>query len=126
MRVFPKAIVLTTTSHFVVKKAYASIRGLVVRTIALGKTRISADFFLCSLLHEVTVVILKCDFDYQFVGVPEMISLFVHGLGTLFRIIIIVSNLTNLQLHDLDYTCTHIVFRIIKINYSKHQKRIDF
>ena len=42
MRVFPKAIVLTTKSHFDVKKTYASIRGLVVRTIALGKTRISA------------------------------------------------------------------------------------
>ena len=39
MRVFPKAIVLTTKSHFDVKKTYASIRGLVVRTIALGKTR---------------------------------------------------------------------------------------
>ena len=42
MRVFPKVIVLTTKSHFDVKKRYASIRGLVVRTIALGKTRISA------------------------------------------------------------------------------------
>ena len=42
MRVFPKAIVLTTKSRFDVKRTYGSIRGLVVRTIALGKTRISA------------------------------------------------------------------------------------
>ena len=42
MRVFHKAIVLTTKSHFHVKKTYASIRGLVVRTITSGKTRISA------------------------------------------------------------------------------------
>ena len=42
MRVFPKAIVLITKSHFDVKTTYASIRGLVVKTIALGKTRISA------------------------------------------------------------------------------------
>ena len=42
MRVFPKAIVLTTKSHFHVKRTYASIRGLVVRTITSGKTRISA------------------------------------------------------------------------------------
>ena len=42
MRVSPKAIVLTTKSRFDVKKTYASIRRLVVRTIALGKTRISA------------------------------------------------------------------------------------
>ena len=41
-RVFPKTIVLTTKSHFDVKKMYASILGSVVRTIALGKTRISA------------------------------------------------------------------------------------
>ena len=41
MRVFPKAIVLTTKSHFHVKRTYASIRGLVVRTITSGKTRIS-------------------------------------------------------------------------------------
>ena len=40
---FPyKAIVLTTLSHFHVKRTYASIRGLVVRTITLDKTRISA------------------------------------------------------------------------------------
>ena len=42
MRVFPKAIVLTTKSRFHVKRTYASIRGLVVRTITSGKTRISA------------------------------------------------------------------------------------
>ena len=42
MRVFPKAIVLTTKSHFHVKRTYPSIRGLVVRTITSGKTRISA------------------------------------------------------------------------------------
>ena len=42
MRVFPKAIVPTTKSHFDVKKTYVSIRGLVVRIIALGKNRISA------------------------------------------------------------------------------------
>ena len=42
MRVFPKAIVLTTKSHFHVKRTHASIRGLVVRTITSGKTRISA------------------------------------------------------------------------------------
>ena len=42
MRVFPKAIVLTTMFHFHVKRTYASIRGLVVRTITSGKTRISA------------------------------------------------------------------------------------
>ena len=42
MRVFPKAIVLTTKSPFHVKRTYASIRGLVVRTITSGKTRISA------------------------------------------------------------------------------------
>ena len=42
MRVFPKAIVFTTKSHFDVKRTCASIRGLVVRTIGLGKTRISA------------------------------------------------------------------------------------
>ena len=45
MRVFPKAIVLTTKSRLDVKRTYASIRGLVVRTIALGKTRISAILF---------------------------------------------------------------------------------
>ena len=44
MRVFPKAILLTTKSHFHVKRTYASIRGLVVRTITSGKTRISAIF----------------------------------------------------------------------------------
>ena len=42
MRVFPEVIVLTTKSHFHVKRMYASIRGLVVRTITSGKTRISA------------------------------------------------------------------------------------
>ena len=42
MRVFPKAIVLTTKSHFHVKRTYAAIRGLVVRTITSGKTCISA------------------------------------------------------------------------------------
>ena len=42
MRVFPTAIVLTTKCHFHVKRTYASIRGLVVRTITPGKTRISA------------------------------------------------------------------------------------
>ena len=42
MRVFPKAIVLTTKSHFHVKRTYASIRGLVVRTMTSRKTRISA------------------------------------------------------------------------------------
>ena len=42
MQVFPKAIVLTTKSHFDVKKMHASVRGLVVKTIALGITRISA------------------------------------------------------------------------------------
>ena len=43
MRVFPKAIiVLTTKSHFHVKRTYASIPGLVVRTITSGKIRISA------------------------------------------------------------------------------------
>ena len=42
MRVSPKAIVLTTKSHFHVKGTYASIRGLVVRTITSGKTRKSA------------------------------------------------------------------------------------
>ena len=42
MRVFPEVIVLTTKSHFHVQRTHASIRGLVVRTIALGKTRISA------------------------------------------------------------------------------------
>ena len=42
MRIFPKAIVLTTKSHFHVKRTYASIRGLVVRTITSGKTRVSA------------------------------------------------------------------------------------
>ena len=42
MRVFPKAIVLTTKSHFHVKRTYASIGGLVVRTITSGKTRTSA------------------------------------------------------------------------------------
>ena len=42
MRVFPEVIVLTTKPHFHVQRMYASIRGLVVRTIALGKTRISA------------------------------------------------------------------------------------
>ena len=50
MRVFPKAIVLTTKSHINVKKTYTSIRGLVVRTIALGKTRISA-IVLANLDH---------------------------------------------------------------------------
>ena len=40
MRVFPKAIVLTIKSNFDVKRTYASRRGLVVRIIALGKTRI--------------------------------------------------------------------------------------
>ena len=45
MRVFPKAIVLTTKCHFDVKRTYASIRGLVVRTIESGKTRISAITF---------------------------------------------------------------------------------
>ena len=43
--VFPTAIVLTTESRFHVKRTYVSIRGLVVRTIALGKTRISAITF---------------------------------------------------------------------------------
>ena len=42
MRVFPKAIVLTTKSHFHVKRTYASIRGLVVRTMTSRKTLISA------------------------------------------------------------------------------------
>ena len=42
MRASPKAIVLTTKSHFHVKRMYASIRGLVVRTITSGKTCISA------------------------------------------------------------------------------------
>ena len=42
MRVFSKAIVLIIKSHFHVKRTYASIRGLVVRTITSGKTRISA------------------------------------------------------------------------------------
>ena len=46
MRVFPKAIVLTTKSHFHVKRTYASIRGLVVRTITSGKTRIRAIRYL--------------------------------------------------------------------------------
>ena len=39
MWVFPKAIVLTTKSHFHVKRTYASIQGLVVRTITSGKTQ---------------------------------------------------------------------------------------
>ena len=34
MWVFPKAIVLTTKSHFNVKRIHVSIGGLVVRTIA--------------------------------------------------------------------------------------------
>ena len=44
MRVFPNAIVLTTKSHFDVtcEEIYPSLRGLVVSTIALGKTCISA------------------------------------------------------------------------------------
>ena len=42
MRVFPKAIVLTTKSDFHVKRTYASIRGLMVRTITSEKTRINA------------------------------------------------------------------------------------
>ena len=45
MRVFPKAIVFTTKSHFDVRRTYASIRGLVVTTIGLAKTRISAISF---------------------------------------------------------------------------------
>ena len=47
MRVFPNAIVLTTKSHFHVKRTYTSIRGLVVRTITLGKTRISVIEHAC-------------------------------------------------------------------------------
>ena len=47
MRVPRKAIVLTTKSRFDVKKTYASIRGLVVRKIALGKTRINAIINHC-------------------------------------------------------------------------------
>ena len=53
MRVFPKAIALTTKSRFHVKRTYASIRGLVVRTITSGKTRISVINFLTliTILH---------------------------------------------------------------------------
>ena len=47
MRVFSKAIVLTTKCHFHVKRTYASIRGLVVRTMTSGKTRISAIVLYC-------------------------------------------------------------------------------
>ena len=42
MRVYPKAIVLTTKPHSNVRECIASLRGLVVRTITLGKTRIRA------------------------------------------------------------------------------------
>ena len=42
MQVFPKAFVLNTKSHFDVKRTYALIRGLVVKTVVLGKTSISA------------------------------------------------------------------------------------
>ena len=42
MRVFPKAIVLTTKPHIDAYVFFTSKRDLVVRTIALGKTHISA------------------------------------------------------------------------------------
>ena len=42
MQVYPKAIVLTTKPHSNVRECIASLRGLVVRTITLGKTRIRA------------------------------------------------------------------------------------
>ena len=42
MRVFPKPIVLTTKPRIDVYVFFTSKRDLVVRTIALGKTRISA------------------------------------------------------------------------------------
>ena len=42
MRVYPKAIVFTTKPHSDVRECIASLRGLVVRTITLGKTRIRA------------------------------------------------------------------------------------
>ena len=54
MRVFPKAIVLTTKSHFHVKRTYASIRGLVVRTITSGKARISAIHGLALGKYQIT------------------------------------------------------------------------
>ena len=42
MRVFPKAIVLTTKPRIDAYVLFTSKRDLVVRTIAVGKTRISA------------------------------------------------------------------------------------
>ena len=43
MWIFPKAIVLTTKPRFGVKRTNCVTQGLVVRTIGLGKTRISAN-----------------------------------------------------------------------------------
>ena len=45
MRVYPKAIVFTTKPHSDVRECIESLRGLVVRTITLGKTRIRAIVF---------------------------------------------------------------------------------
>ena len=59
MRVFPKAIVLTTKSHFHVKRTYASIRGLVVRTITSGKTCISAIAFRKIISWQQTPLLTK-------------------------------------------------------------------
>ena len=59
MRVFPKAIVLTK-SHFHVKRTYASIRGLVVRTITSGKARISAIVSIGNFVPSSNTLILYC------------------------------------------------------------------
>ena len=45
VRIALMRVALTKKSHFDVKKTYASIRHLVVKTIALGKTRTSAIDF---------------------------------------------------------------------------------
>ena len=68
MRVYPKAIVFTTKPHSDVRECIASLRGLVVRTITLGKTHIRAILpiqviLLCDiqLTRADEALILRCE-----------------------------------------------------------------
>ena len=70
MRVYPKATVLTTKPHSNVRECIASLRGLVVRTVTLGKTRIRANDFYAPKTKEfaITKKMAACRFFPEYIA----------------------------------------------------------
>ena len=56
MRVFPYAMFFTTKTHFNAKYSFAEKKGLVVKTIAQGKTRKSAVYESSGTFHLLFVI----------------------------------------------------------------------